>query len=355
MATGCWRRCSSRARARASPSWSAPASSAASRTAPPTSPRPSRLRASSTRPSSSPIRPASRRSRSASSGTSARPTRCASGCRPRSRSSTVRASRRCASSSASCSTGTAPPACTSTSSSPIPAGSSAPGSCATSTPLMLSESRLRAPRRGPTTPVNQPARSAGRRTREERDPVALVKPPLASVEPGRPITAQGWNSIVDALGALYDAVLAIGSGSVTVSAQSDGHPVPGAQVVAEPVEGSGQPVDGLPLFGTRDSYLVTGVSDGAWRLFVSAPGFVSQTIEVTVPSAAPVTVNLVLAGKVVPDLFDQPLQGALAALSAAGVDVDVIVDALGQEISRTQVPADAQNSPVLVQYPGAGS
>jgi hypothetical protein len=182
-----------------------------------------------------------------------------------------------------------------------------------------------------------------------------VKPPLASVEPGRPITAQGWNQIVDALSALYDAVLAIGSGSVTVSVQFDGDPVPGAQVVAEPVEGTGLPVEGLPLFGTRDTYLVTGVSDGAWRLFVSAPGFVSQVIDVTVPAAAPVTVNLALAGKVVPDLFDQPLQGALSALSAAAVDVDLIVDALGQEISRTQVPADAQNSPVLVQYPAPGS
>lgn len=182
----------------------------------------------------------------------------------------------------------------------------------------------------------------------------LVKPPLATVEPGRPITAQGWNAIVDALSALYDAVLAIGSGSVTVSVQADGQPVQGAQVVAEPV-GEGQPVDGLPLFGSRTTYLVTGVSDGAWRLHVSAPGFVTQVIDVTVPAADPVVVNLALAGKVVPDLFGQPLQGALAALGTAGLDVDVILDALGHEISRTQVPAEAQNSPVLVHVPAAGA
>jgi hypothetical protein len=184
--------------------------------------------------------------------------------------------------------------------------------------------------------------------------VALVKPPLATVEPGRPITAQGWNAIVDALSALYDAVLAIGSGAVTVSVQADGQPVVGAQVVAEPV-GDGQPVEGLPLFGTRTTYLVTGVSDGAWRLHVSAPGYVAQVIDVTVPTATPVTVNLLRAGNVVPDLFGLPLQGGLASLGAAGIDVDVIVDALGQEVSRTQVPADAQNSPILVHYPAAGS
>jgi hypothetical protein len=184
--------------------------------------------------------------------------------------------------------------------------------------------------------------------------VPLVKPPLATVEPGRPITAQGWNAIVDALSALYDAVLAIGSGTVTVSVQADGQPVVGAQVVAEPV-GEGQPVEGLPLFGTRSTYLVTGVSDGAWRLHVSAPGFVSQVVDVTVPATAPVTVNLVRAGTIVPDLFGLPLQGALAALSSASLGVDLILDALGQEVSRTQVPAEAQNSPVLVHYPEPGT
>jgi hypothetical protein len=182
--------------------------------------------------------------------------------------------------------------------------------------------------------------------------VPLVKPPLAAVEPGRPITAQGWNAIVGGLSALYDAVLAIGSGSVTVSVQADGAPVPGAQVVAEPV-GDGQPVEGLPLFGSRTTYLVTGVGDGAWRLHVSAPGFLTQVIDVTVPAPDPVVVNLARAGVVVPDLFALPLQGALATLGTVGLDVDLIIDALGHEVSRTQVPAEAQNSPVLLQLPGA--
>jgi hypothetical protein len=184
--------------------------------------------------------------------------------------------------------------------------------------------------------------------------VPLVKPPLATVEPGRPVTAQGWNAIVNALDALYEAVLAIGSGAVTVSVQADGQPVRGAQVVAEPV-GEGQPVEALPLFGTRTTYLVAGVSDGAWRLYVSAPGYVSQVIDVNVPASAPVVVNLARAGKVVPDLFGQPLLGALAELGEAGLDVDIIIDALGQEVSRTQVPAEAQNSPVLLHFPEAGA
>jgi len=182
----------------------------------------------------------------------------------------------------------------------------------------------------------------------------LLKPPRVNEEPGRPIPAQGWNAIVGAIGALYDAVLAIGSGTLTVSVQADGQPVNGATVIAEPV-GEGQPVRGLPLFGTRTTYLVTGVSDGAWRVHVSAPGYVTQILETTVPETAPLAVNLARAGSVVPDVFGQPLQGCLNALRAANLDVDVIIDALGKEISRTQVPAEYQNAAVLMQLPDAGT
>ena len=182
----------------------------------------------------------------------------------------------------------------------------------------------------------------------------LTKPALVNEEPGRPITAQGWNAIVDAIGALFDAVLAIGSGTLTVSVQSGGQPVTGATVIAEPV-GEGQPVRGLPLFGDRTTYLVPGVSDGAWRVHVSAPGYTTVVLDTNVPQTAPLAVNLAHAGAVVPDLFGMPLQGSINALRAVDVEIDVIIDALGKEISRTQVPAEYQNAAVLVQLPDAGA
>jgi hypothetical protein len=184
--------------------------------------------------------------------------------------------------------------------------------------------------------------------------VALVKPPLVNVQPGQPITAQGWNALVDGLSTLYDAVLAFGSGTLEVSVQANGQPVPNATVVAEPVA-EGPPVRGLPLFGTRTTYLVAGVSDGAYRVHVSAPGFATQVLDTTVPQTSPLVVNLALAGVTVPDLFGLPLQGALNSLRAANLDVDVIIDALGREVSRTQPAAEFQNSPVLLQLPEAGS
>jgi hypothetical protein len=184
--------------------------------------------------------------------------------------------------------------------------------------------------------------------------VALVKPPLVNVQPGQPITAQGWNAVVDGLSTLYDAVLAIGSGTLEVSVQANGQPVPNATVIAEPV-GEGQPVLGLPLFGTRTIYLVTGVSDGAWRVHVSAPGFTTQVLDTNVPQASPLVVNLALAGVAVPDLFGQPLQGALNTIRTANLDVELLIDALGREVSRTQPAAEYQNSPVLVQLPAPGT
>jgi hypothetical protein len=183
--------------------------------------------------------------------------------------------------------------------------------------------------------------------------MALEKPPLATVEPGRPVTAQGWNAIVAAIGALYDAVLAFGSGTLAVSVQANGQPVVGAQVVAEPVSG-GQPIEAIPLFGTQTTYLVTGVSDGNWRVNVSASGFTTQVVETTVPQTSPVAVNLGLAGVVVPDLFSRGVQEALLALQAVGLDVDVMIDALGHEVSKLQLPAEYQNAPVLAQLPEAG-
>ena len=57
-----------------------------------------------------------------------------------------------------------------------------------------------------------------------------------------------------------------------------------------------------------------------------------------------------------PDLFGQPLLAALrrdAQCRARGRDL--LIDAFGEEISRSQVPAEYQNQPILTQLPEAGA
>jgi hypothetical protein len=184
--------------------------------------------------------------------------------------------------------------------------------------------------------------------------MALTKPALANVNPGEPVTAQGWNAIVDGLDDLYDAVLAIGTGTLEVSVQAGGKPVAGASVVAVPLAG-GNPVAALPLHGDVTTYELTGVSSGNWRVFVQAEGFKPETSDVAVPAADPVAISLTLAGVVVPDLFGVSAQDALAELSTAGLSVDLILDITGHEVSRVTLPPQFQNAPVLLQLPDAGT
>ena len=181
----------------------------------------------------------------------------------------------------------------------------------------------------------------------------LEKPPLPHVSPGGPVTAQGWNAVVDGVLSLYDAVLALGTGRLAVNVQADGEVVRGATVVAVP-DGGGPPVASLPLFGTATTYLVTGVSEGTFQVHVTAPGFRPAVVPGTVPTEAPLTVTLTLAGAAVPDLFGLGLNDALRRLREANLEAGLMIDTLGHEISSVRVPVEYQNSPVLAQLPVAG-
>jgi hypothetical protein len=185
--------------------------------------------------------------------------------------------------------------------------------------------------------------------------MALVKPPLEQVSAGRPVTAQGWNAIVDGLSALYDAVLALGTSAVQVSITFEGRTVTDARVVAEPLSGTGNPVVAVGPFGSTTNHLLVGVGNGNWRIHVDADGFRPEVREVTVPLADTLTVTLTRAGVLVPDLFGQPAQQALTTLGGLGLLVDLILDATGHEVSRVSLPPTYQNAPVLMQVPDAGT
>jgi beta-lactam-binding protein with PASTA domain len=48
------------------------------------------------------------------------------------------------------------------------------------------------------------------------------------------------------------------------------------------------------------------------------------------------------------------MPAALEQLHAAGIDADMILDTTGREISRTSVPPEYADSPILFQLPAAG-
>ena len=185
--------------------------------------------------------------------------------------------------------------------------------------------------------------------------MALTKPALTKVAPGEPVTADGWNAIVGGLSDLYDAVLAFGQGILQVSVLFNGTPVAGAQVVAAPATGDLTPVTAVPLYGTVTNYTVVGVTPGVWHVFVAAPGFQPAAQDVTLPAASPLVFNLAPAGVVVPDLFGVTAQTALAQLSSLNVAIDILLDVLGHEVSKTTLPPQYQNQPILAQLPAAGT
>jgi hypothetical protein len=182
----------------------------------------------------------------------------------------------------------------------------------------------------------------------------LTKPPLTPVTAGEPVTAQGWNELVDGLSDLYDAVIALGGGTLEVAVTANTDAVPGATVVAEPL-GEGRASAALPPFGARTAHLLVGLTDGPWRVHVHADGFNPEFRDVTMPHADPLPVPLTLAGVAVPDLFGHGARAALDELVAAGIDANLLLDTTGREISRTALPPEYVDSPVLHQLPAAGT
>jgi hypothetical protein len=183
--------------------------------------------------------------------------------------------------------------------------------------------------------------------------VALTKPPLVPASPGQPLTAQAWNEILTGLSTLFDEVIALGGEVLEVSVVFDGTPVAGAQVTAEPTGDVGRAGTAVPPFAARTTYLLVGLATGPWRVHVAAPGFATETRDVTLPHEGPLVVELERDGVAVPDLFGIGLRGALAELAAEGLQVDLLFDTTGRELPRATIPPEYDASPVLYQSPDA--
>lgn len=182
----------------------------------------------------------------------------------------------------------------------------------------------------------------------------LTTPPLATVTAGEPVTAQGWNAVVDGLTDLYSAVIALGGATLDVAVTAGTQPLATAEVIAEPL-GEGRPVRALPPFGARTAHLLVGLTDGPWRVHLQAPGFTTEVRDVTLPRTDPLAVTLTTAGVVVPDLFGVGLRAALDQVRALGIDADLVLDTTGREVSRSALPAEYVDAPILLQLPAAGA
>lgn len=178
----------------------------------------------------------------------------------------------------------------------------------------------------------------------------LTKPALVHADPGRPITAQAWNAIVDAIGGLYDAVNALGGNTLKVNVTVGGQWRTDARVLAISAAGD-RVVEAIPPFGEQKWYLLAGLTEGTWQLRVTAPGCEDRVINATVPSDVHYTVSPTPNQKVMPDLFGRTVNQALAALAAQSLTIDAILDTAGAPVPKLNPPASVQDAVVLWQHP----
>lgn len=181
----------------------------------------------------------------------------------------------------------------------------------------------------------------------------LVKPSLVNASPGQPLTAQAWNAVLAAVGALYDAFATFGTATVEVQLTGPSGPVTNAVVVAVPT--SGAPVEAVSPRAGNTAYVLTRLLDGNWTVHVSAPGFAPLQAPLTIPTSAPLQLNLTANTKVMPDLIGTTATNALSKLAADGIQVEALFDTIGEEVSRTTLPANRANARVLFQFPVPGT
>lgn len=184
--------------------------------------------------------------------------------------------------------------------------------------------------------------------------MSLIKPALVHADPGRPVTAQAWNAIVDAVGTLYDAVNALGGNTLLVTVNAGGQPRSDARVVAVPA-GGGRAIPAIAPFPGQTQHQLAGLTDGAWQLQVTAAGCTDASIDVTVPATTSTTVSLTVAQKLMPDLFGRTALQALNTLAGQGLTLDLIFDAAGEAVPKSNLPTRFQTAVVLAQSPEPGA
>ncbi len=179
-------------------------------------------------------------------------------------------------------------------------------------------------------------------------------PALAQVEPGRPITADAWNEILNSLGLLRDAINAIGSGELQVTVHVAGQinqKIPGAEIVAVSQD-TGRAIRAAQPFPGRDAHTIIGIGAGNWDLYITAPNYQLRSYEVSYPEDPAVSVGLTPEGKAVPDVFGVKVSQAKSTLTAQGMNISKILDSAGKNHPIDDAPA---NMRVLYQLPAQGT
>jgi hypothetical protein len=180
--------------------------------------------------------------------------------------------------------------------------------------------------------------------------MAIDAPAPKQVKAGEPVTAEGWNAIVNAITATIQYLNTSEASSVRVAIKNTG--VTTARVTATRDDGvSFEAVAPVP---PETQHIFAGLRAGAYKLRVDAPGFSPGLVDIVAPVANPVEVTLAASGAVMPPVFGMALRAALLELKNRNIAVDRVLDVVGRDVAPANPDPAYANLPVLLQLPDAG-
>ena len=175
--------------------------------------------------------------------------------------------------------------------------------------------------------------------------------PIA-VNPGEPVTAQGWNVIVNAIVSLTNYLTSTEASSLKVAITNAGMNFGGVRVTA--LRDDGISFEAVAPVPPGTNYIFNGLRPGTYTVRAEAPGFEVATKSVTAPVADPVSFTLAPKGAFAPALFGMTVQTALQTLKDLNIAVSRILDVTGRDVAPANPGSDYNSSPVLAQIPAAG-
>jgi len=172
------------------------------------------------------------------------------------------------------------------------------------------------------------------------------------VKAGEPVTAQAWNVIVKAIGALTQYLETSEATSLRVRVTNSDADPRQTRVTASREDGfTAEAVAPVP---PRTEHIFGALPPGSYALRAEADGFDPAIASVTIPSGTSVSLTMAKRGARMPLVFGATLSTALATLKSAGINVSRVLDVVGRDVAPANPDPEYAGAPVLVQLPAAG-
>lgn len=187
--------------------------------------------------------------------------------------------------------------------------------------------------------------------------MAITHPPLVKSTPGDPITAEGWNNIIDAIKTLY-AEYNRSQGALTVEVRN----VKDKSILKDAtltLTAKGIPPQIAVYAGGKvQSYIAHDLKPAEYQMTVEAETYDREERKIIIKddsSTLEVTVDMTqtVVRKPVPNLFGLKLAAAGEALKNAGFLMHRVIDSHGKDLSADDIDKVGAEAKVINQVPEA--